>query len=314
LLPTRATSGVLSRAAVLVCLASFALPVSAQNATKSELEELAAIRAASGVDNPPPRFHFLRAFDTSLTTSSQHNSSGGWNSIFYPNLAWRLNPHFGVDVSVPAYIYLDTFPNISPTTKPVYVRQPEKGAWGDTVLNFEYDTPVHRSVYSGIFSLGLPSGNAHYGIGAAQVTYSFNNWLAKDMGRFTPNVALGYGNTSTLVNQGVLRDYVAVGPMAHFQAGTSFALTRSISFNAAAYEELPLAKNIIYSTSGKGKKAVTTATNADPGEDNGFLTSLAIPVSNHLTVTGFYSRSLRDHTDIAGFAFTLIGRAAHNTQ
>jgi len=308
----------LSRAAVLVCLIGFAavLPASAQNATKAELEELAAIRAASRgeIDRSPSRFPFLRAFDTSLTTSSQHNSSGGWTSIFYPNLVWRLNPHFGVDASVPAYIYLDTFPNISPTTKPIYVRRPEKGAWGDTVLNFEYDTPVHRYTYSGIASLGLPSGNAHYGIGAAQVTYSFNNWAEREIGRFTPNVALGYGNTSSLINQGVLRDYVAVGPTAHFQAGSSFALTRSISFNAAAYEELPLAKNIIYSTSGKGKRAVTTATNVDPGEDNGFLTSLAIPVSGHLIMTGFYSRSLRDHTDIAGFSFTLTARAARTTQ
>jgi hypothetical protein len=308
---------VLSRAAVLVCLIGVAISSSAlaQNATKAELEELAAIRAASRDGNgSPQRFRFLRGFDTSLTTSSQHDSSGGWTSIFYPNLAWRLNPHFGVDVSVPAYIYLDTFPNISATTRPLYVRRPEKGAWGDTVLNFEYDAPVHRSIYSGIFSLGLPSGHTGYGIGAGQATYSFNNWLERNMGRFTPNVALGYGNTSTLINQGVLRDYIAVGPTAHFPAGSSFALTRMISFNAAAYEELPLAKDLIYSTTGKGKKAVTTATNADPGEDNGFLTSLAIPVSGHLTMTGFYSRSLRDHTDITGFAFTLVGRSARSTQ
>jgi hypothetical protein len=54
---------------------------------------------------------------------------------------------------------------------------------------------------------------------------------------------------------------------------------------------------------------VTTATNIDPGEDNGFITSLDIPLSPHLTLSGFYNRSLRDHDDVAGFSFTFILRA-----
>jgi len=54
---------------------------------------------------------------------------------------------------------------------------------------------------------------------------------------------------------------------------------------------------------------VTTATNIDPGEDNGFITSLDIPLSPHVTLSGFYNRSLRDHDDVAGFSFTYILRA-----
>ena len=73
-----------------------------------------------------------------------------------------------------------------------------------------------------------------------------------------------------------------------------------------AYEELPLAKELIYSTTGKGKKKVTTSTNVGPGEDNGFTTSLDIPLNSHVTLSGFYNRSLRDHDDVGGFSFTFL--------
>jgi hypothetical protein len=154
--------------------------------------------------------------------------------------------------------------------------------------------------------MGLPSGNTEYGLGAGQVTYNLNNHFEKSLGIFTPDIELGFGDTSSLIDQRVLKSYVAVGPMAHFQAGSSIDLPFNASLEADAYEELPLEKNVVYSTTGKGKKKVTTATNTDPSEDNGFITSLDIPVAPHLTLSGFYSRSLRDHDDVAGFSFTFL--------
>ena len=94
--------------------------------------------------------------------------------------------------------------------------------------------------------------------------------------------------------------------MAHFQVGTLVSLPKGMAFEADAYEQLPTAKNLVYSTTVKGKKKVTTATNIDPSEDNGFITSLDIPVTPHMTMSGFYSRSLRDHDDVAGFSFTFL--------
>ena len=111
------------------------------------------------------------------------------------------------------------------------------------------------------------------------------------------------------MDQRVVKSYVAVGPLAHFQAGTAVYLPWNMSFEADAYEELPLAKDLVYSTTGKGKKKVTTSTNEGPAEDNGFITSLDIPLSRHVTMSGFYSRSLIDHDDIAGFSFTFLLKA-----
>ena len=317
MLNLRASRGLLSCAAVALCMVFTPSTLHAQtpSGANAELEELAAIRAAANAisNKDAGRFPFLRAFSTSLTTTSQHNSSSGWSSIFYHSLAWRPNQHVSVDVAVPAYVYMEIYDNVGTAAKPVYAFRPQRrAAWGDTVINMEGDLPLKSFNYSGIFSLGLPSGNISNGISAGQVTYSFNNWLEKSVGRFTPNLALGYGDTSSLINQGVLRNYVAVGPMAHFQAGTSMAVTRGISFSAAAYEELPLATDLIFSTTTKGKKKIIITTNEDPGEDNGFLTSLTVPLAPHLIMTGFYNRSLRDHTDIAGFSFTLVGRPSRS--
>jgi hypothetical protein len=157
--------------------------------------------------------------------------------------------------------------------------------------------------------MGLPSGNTDYGLGAGQVTFNINNHFEKNLGMFTPDIELGYGDTSSLVDQRVLKSYVAVGPMAHFQAGTSVDLPWNMNFEADAYEELPLAQDLVYSTTGKGKKKVTTATNKGPAEDNGFMTVLDIPLSGHVTMSGFYSRSLRDHDDVGGFSFTFLLKA-----
>jgi hypothetical protein len=62
----------------------------------------------------------------------------------------------------------------------------------------------------------------------------------------------------------------------------------------------------IYSAARSGKKKATAATTAGNAEDNGFNTSLDLPVSGHTTVSGFYNRSIRNDDDTAGFSLTLL--------
>jgi hypothetical protein len=250
-----------------------------------------------------------KGFNASMGTTSQHDSSSGWSSLLTPNVAYRLNRYISVDAGVPMYMYINIDANVGTKTKPVYVYSPKKGAFGDTSLSFHGDATAWTIDYNGTVSLGLPSGNTDYGLGAGQVTYNINNHFEKNFDLFTPDIEFGFGDTTTLVSQRVLKSYVAVGPMAHFQAGTAVNLPWRMSFEADAYEELPLDKNLVYSTTGSGKKKVTTATNTDPAEDNGFLTSLDIPLTRHVTMSGFYSRSLRDHDDVGGFSFTFLLKA-----
>jgi len=281
-----------------------------QSSQASDLDELGGFSAEAMTNDSGPAgiIPVSKGFNVSLGTTSQHDSSSGWSSLLTPNVAYRLDRYFSVDAGVAMYMYINTDDNVGTKTKPVYLYKTKNNVFGDTALSFHGDASFLTIGYNGTVSMGLPSGNTDYGLGAGQVTYNINNHFEKNFGLFTPDIEFGFGDTSTLANQRVVKSYVAVGPMAHFQAGTAVDLPWRMSFAADAYEELPLDKNLVYSTTGSGKKKVTTATNTDPAEDNGFITSLDIPLSRHVTMSGFYSRSLRDHEDTGGFSFTFLLR------
>lgn len=294
--------------ATLALFAGLVPALQAQATEAAELDELNATSAISQSSDSGPAgiIPVTRGFNASLGTSSQHDSSNGWSSMLTPNLAYRLNRYFNMNAGVPMYLYINIDANIGTKAKPVYAYSPKKGVFGDTTLTVEGDASALSINYTGSVSLGMPSGNTHYGLGAGQVTYNINNHFEKSIHSFTPQIELGFGDTSDLVDQRILKSYVSVGSMAHFQAGSSVDLPLRMSFEADAYEELPLTKNLVYSTTGKGKKKGTTSTNEAPAEDNGFITSLDIPLSRHITLSGFYNRSLRDHDDVAGFSFTFL--------
>ena len=189
-----------------------------------------------------------------------------------------------MDAGIPVYMYINTDDNVGTKTKPVYLYKTKNDVFGDTSLSFHGDASFLSIDYNAVVL-----GPSRMGRGSERTTRR--------------------SASGRKVDQRVVKSYVAVGPMAHFQAGTAVDLPWRMSFEADAYEELPLDNNLVYSTTGSGKKKVTTATNTDPAEDNGFLTSLDIPLSRHVTMSGFYNRSLRDHDDTGGFSFTFLLKA-----
>jgi hypothetical protein len=249
-------------------------------------------------------------FNASLNTSSQHDSSNGWSSALTPGVAYRFNRLFSFDASIPVYIYLVDYMKKGTVAKPVYAYQTEHHAPADTVLNAHVETHSDLADYNFTATLGLPTGNKDYGLGAGQVTYSINNHFEHGFDFFTPDVELGFGDSSSLATSAVRKSYVAVGKIAYFQTGVGLDLPLHTNFDAEVYEELPVAATTIYSTTGKGKKKVTTATNEGAAEDNGFNTSLDIPLNRHTILTGFYNRSLRNKIDTVGFSFTFLLRPA----
>ena len=242
-----------------------------QTTQASDLDELGGLSAAAMTNDSGPAgiIPVAKGFNVSLGTTSQHDSSSGWSSLLTPNVAYRLDRYFSVDAGVAMYMYINIDANVGTKTKPVYVYSAKKEVFGDTSLSFHGDASFLSIDYNGTVSMGLPSGNTDYGLGAGQVTYNINNHFEKNFDLFTPDIEFGFGDTSSLVNQRVVKSYVAVGPMAHFQAGTAVDLPWRTSFEADAYEELPLDKNLVYSTTGSGKKKVTTSTNLDPARTMG---------------------------------------------
>jgi len=285
------------------------LPQPASATTTSDLDELKILKASATINQDEHGGVPLapRGFTAAFTSTTQHNSNDGWSSQLIPYLSYQVCRYFSIDASTLLYTKVKVDANVGTKAKPVYAEvAPKSGAFGDTTLSLNANAYALSVNYTGTFSLGMPSGNSIYGLGAGQITYSINHRFEREFSLFTPDIEIGFGDTSSLVNQNLLKDYISIGPMAHFQAGGSVNLPWQMNFSSDAYEELPLDNNLIYSTTGTGKKKVTTSTNIDPAEDNGFINSLQIPLSHSIIMTGFYSRSLRDHTDIAGFSFAFI--------
>jgi len=292
----------------LLALTQTCLPQALPTASFAADSTSSAAAASNNGEGPAGIIPYTRGFNASLGSTTQHDSSNGWSSILTPGVAYRFNSVFSIDASIPVYAYINIDANRGTRKKPIYQLVTRRDVPGDTSLAAH--AAAHRLVdYNATVSLGLPTGNTAYGLGAGQTTYSFNNHLEKSLGLFSPDLEFGIADTSSLNNRRVRRSYTSVGLIAHLQAGTSLDLTRRLSFSVDAYEDLPLVRGIVYSTTGRGRKQVTTAAATASPEDNGVNTSLDLPVSAHVTVSGIYSHSLRAHDDVAGISLTFLLRA-----
>lgn len=250
-------------------------------------------------------------FNASLISSSQHDSDTGWSNLLTPNIAYRFNRYLSADASASIFTYLNV--NVVSTGKRANSTsnglKTVHGTATDTAIAGHLELPVTpKTDYVFTATLGVPTGNKTYGLGAGQVTYDINNHFERDM-FLSPFVELGIGDTSQLLNRRVRRNQTSVGHLAHFEAGGSIDLPLHASFDLSAYESLPIGNQNITATKTVRKKTVTVITGTTGlAEDNGFNTSLDIPVQKHLTLSGFYTRSLRQHSDTAGFSLTLFAR------
>jgi len=270
--------------------------------------EIVGSRTASATTNdagPSGIIPFAQGFNASLGTSSQYDSGNGWSSILTPGLAFRFNPILSVNASIPIYASINVEANTGTKAKPVYTSTTMHGVLSDASLAASLAAHPFVLDYNATLSLGLPSGNTAYGLGAGKTTYDFNNHFEKSFGIFSPDIEFGIGTSSSLIRPRVRKTYTSVGALAHFQAGTSIDLPLNLSFEVDAYEELPLNLATIYTAARSGKKA-TAATTAGNAEDNGFTTALDIPLSGRTTVSGFYNRSIRNDDDTAGLSLTLL--------
>jgi hypothetical protein len=262
-----------------------------------------------------------KGFNASLVTASQHDSSDGWSSILTPNIAYRFGRHFSANVEVPVFAYIDVVTTkttknaqgvVTSTTSALATRD---FLLGDTTLSGAFEAHPKLFDYNITATLGMPSGDNADGLGAGQFTYEFNNHFEHPLGDYvTPALELGIGDSTSLTDTLVRKSYIDVGTNAHFQFGFGFSLPREINFETDAYEDLPLASQTVTSTTTNGKKGkqlkiITTSKQEGIGEDNGFLNTLDIPLNGHVTLSGFYNRSLRNKIDTAGFSLTFLLRA-----
>lgn len=258
----------------------------------------------------------VHGFNASLISTSQYDGAAGWSSLLEPSLAYRFTPHLSVFGGTTAYAYVRT-PTVvtnrkGKSTTSSTAMSAHTFVLGDTLLNGTYEFGSHLVDYAGTGTLGLPTGNDRLGLGAGQVTWNIDNHFDHPVTDWlTPELELGLGDSQNLTNQRVTRGYTAVGLLTHMQAGVSVSFPHDINLSSDAYEDLPLGPQTVTSRTGKGKKAAQAASgssSAGIGEDNGFVNSLDLAVTGHITLSGIYNYSLRNNDSIGGVAVTFLLR------
>jgi hypothetical protein len=248
----------------------------------------------------------LHGWNAGAAISSVHDSVTGWATIFTPAVGYSFNDIFSIDATIPIYMYRlaesrSTRPR--PTAKLVN----QRGEPGDVVIGFHAQFIPRLFQYQLTGLVTAPTGDEAYGLTTGRVTFDINNHFERTFGRITPNLEIGAGDSTTLVNRTVTKNYTSLGPLAHFQVGVGIELFRGMLFETDAYEQLPIGDQKIYGPSRHGNATVVTGYHVT--EDNGFINTLDIPLNNHVTFSGYYSRSLRIHTDTAAVGVTYVLRS-----
>lgn len=270
-----------------------------------------ASASVSGNEGPATEATYVKGFNASLVSSSQHDSASAWSNTLAPDVSFAYNSHLGIDFSFPYYTYLDTYVAGGSVLKPTNKLITVHNLIGDAQSSVHL--AISPSFMDYVFTVtgGFPVGNTTYGLSATQYTYNVNNHFDKAFGIFTPDIELGIGDSTNLLKHRAVKSNIIIGPLANFTAGVSVDLPLNMSFSTDAYENLPLENQSTYRTVRNTKKRTSTTvqTGAGPAEDNGFETNLDIPLNRHVVLSGFYDRSLRQHEDTAGFSLTFPLRA-----
>lgn len=276
--------------------AAIASPVGA-NSSDMTAEDLMAL---DGFELPQRGFNAFVAF------SGLHDAQLGWASFVQPTLSYRFNRIFSADVTIPIYLYRMAYRYRA--GQPVNGKlTPQSGELGDTTFagHAEFTPAWLDDTFTA--AIDAPTGNKVYGLSTGQVTWMALNDFEVDIRRFTPDIQLGVGDSSDLVNQTVVRNYDTLGTLAYFQAGGAYNVASHLDVEGDAYEQLPIGNQKIYTqvirktAIGVSKTQVLSNSSA---EDNGITATVDIPTKGHWDISSYYNRSFRLKDTTVGFTLT----------
>lgn len=265
--------------------------------------------AASEVPQVPGLSSLLHGINGGVTFSGVHDSATGWSTIFTPALGYSPNSHFSTDITIPIYLYrLAESRSANPRPNAELVNQ--RGEPGDMVFGFHFLFNPKLVDYLATISATAPTGDEVYGLTSGRATFDFANHFEHNFEHISPTLEIGVGDSTTLVNRLVQKNYTSLGPLAHFQVGASLPLWRGVSFDLSAYEQLPIGDQKIYTSTTRRKVTTTVVTGHNVSEDNGLTASFDVPLDGHTTLSTYYNRSLRLHDDVVSIGLTYVLRAA----
>jgi hypothetical protein len=249
-----------------------------------------------------------RGFNAGVTFSAVHDSTIGWYNVVTPAVSYTFSPHFSADVSASIYPY--RLVEVDQATTPPTVTLVESlGEAGDTLIGLHaaFQTGLLRSTTTAYVT--APSGDQSAGLGAGKATYDFSDRVERYVGKAALLLDIGVGDSSSLFNNLVTRDYNSVGTLAHFQEGVAVWLPGRSYIQSVAYEQVPFGSQTIFAAQPHpGAPPPPPVTTSSIAKDNGVTTYLGIPLTTHLELSGYYNRSLPEHDDTVSFGVTYVLR------
>jgi len=187
-------------------------------------------------------------FSFAAIATGNHDSSSGWSSVMDSSVRYDFNKIFGVDLGVLYYMShtgFDSAKVVGVHRNPPLVLS--YNSLGDVYLHLHFSAPETWFNYRAVVTGTAPTGDTSSGISTGRATFDLDNHFEHTWGFFTPLVELGVGDSSTLVDKGPIRSpYTTLGPLSHFRAGGMFGFLRVLTFQATAYEDLPIGDQKVY--------------------------------------------------------------------
>ncbi len=238
-----------------------------------------------------------------MSSTVGHDSISGWSTTASPTLSYHFNPIISVDTSIPYYLYLNA---VKTSKTGITILTGHEDAIGDTAIAGHVHWSPDWFDYTFTAATSAPTGDISLGLSSGQMTWNVSNHFERDVAMFSPDLEIGLGDTSSLVRRSVKRNYTSVGKLAFFQAGSSVDLPLGMGLDASAYEQLPIGKQVVYTTIVRKKKTVTRLTSTSDADDYGVDVSFDLPLNRRMAFSTDYSYSIPLEDTSVGFTLNFL--------
>lgn len=298
-------------------LASFCACLGAEAQGTEQPAEPNAVQSQQ-VPRVPGVGTYLRGVNAGVTFSGVHDSSIGWYTVTTPAVSYTFSRYYSADISISVYPSREVVTAEQNTTQnanpdpPIQQFVLATGELSDTFIGLHGAFNLRKLRDTATFSFTAPTGDNSEGLGAGKVTFDFSDRLEYPARKASLMLDVGMGNSSGLFNRMVTNDFTSVGALAHFQQGVFFRPYRLNYVESLMYEQIPIGNQTIYTNPAPpGSPGASAVSGNGLGHDFGVTTFVGIPLTSHITLSGYYSRSFEQNLDTVsmGLTYVLRGRA-----
>jgi hypothetical protein len=257
----------------------------------------------------------FQGFNAGINYSAVHNTTIGWYSVVTPALSWAFSSHYSADVNTSVY-FKRQYQTTTAGTPPKVTTVETAYDAGDTLFGLHASFSPRAVEDTVTATISAPTGDVTAGLGAGRVTFDFTNHLLASKGPAEYFLDLGAGDSSYLFDNSVERNSSSRGGLAHFMIGAQGWIADRVFLEQVLYEQLPFGSQTIYAEGrqpppGQPPPPSGTAVSTGASEDNGFTSYFGVPVSGNVNLSGYYNRSLRQHSNTVSFGVTWVLRGSN---